>query len=242
MESRALIVGAGEIGKSMFSVLDGKFDVHIRDKDSGPTGQFNYLHVCIPYSEEFLSEVERYDYEYSPKIIVIHSTVPLGTIRKLGDKAVHVPIRGKHPNLAESIRKFRLYVGGNNRDYVTEIADMFRQVVDDVYMIDTTYPPETTELLKIMCTTYYGWNILFEKEMYRLCNELGVPYEVVYTDLNRTYNLGYTKAGMGQFTRPVLDHMPGPIGGHCVSNNCRLFPDSYITKLILEKDEEFKNE
>lgn len=229
MESRHLIIGAGEIGRSMKAVLEeGGLDVQIRDIESDIVGQFNYLHIAIPFRnrEEFLDTVRGYEELYSPHTVIVHTTVGVGTIREMGEKAVHVPLRGKHPHLAEGIRVFRMYVGGNDVQRVKDVAELYRELGIDTYLIDpTAYPPETTELLKLMCTSYYGWNILFEKEMHRICEEYKVPFEVVYTDLNKTYNQGYEQLGSKQFVRPVLDHFPGPnggCGGHCVIENCIL--------------------
>ena len=240
MESRHLIIGAGEIGKSVYEVLKNSVDVQIRDKESDIVGQFNYIHIAFPFGDDFVDRVREYEELYNPHTIVIHSTVKVGTIRELGEKAVHVPIRGKHPNLAESIRTFRLYVGGNDIRRIKQVAEIFKQEVPDVYILDR--PPETTEILKLMSTSYYGWNILFEKEMYRICKEYGVPYEIVYKDSNESYNKGYRKMGDEQFVRPVLTHMDGPIGGHCIYENSLLFPESYINITIQKKQDEFRNQ
>jgi hypothetical protein len=239
MESRHLIVGEGEIGQSVHTVLMNDFDVQIRDKESSVVGQFNYLHIAFPYDENFLSEVERYDYMYSPRTIIVHSTVPVGTIRQLGEKAVHVPIRGRHPNLAPAIRTFRLYVGGVDIERIKDVAALFGQVCEDVYILN--YPPETTEILKLMSTSQYGWHILFAKEMRRICDEYNVPFEVLYTDATKSYNKGYEKLGEKQFVRPVLEDMPGKIGGHCVVQNAELFQDTYINQIIVEKNNEFRS-
>lgn len=235
MESKHLIIGAGEIGRSVYEVLKDVADVSIRDIDSDIVGQFNYVHITFPYTDNFVELVRGYEELYSPHTIIVHTTTKIGTIRNLGEKAVHVPIRGKHPNLAQSIKTFRLYIGGNDIDRVTDVAAIFKQVVPDVYILDQ--PPETTEALKILSTTYYGWNIIFEKWAHDFCERYEIPFEVVYTDANKSYNEGYTKMGMPQFVRPVLEHMPGCIGGHCVRQNCDMMPEESIPEFIIYQDE-----
>jgi UDP-N-acetyl-D-mannosaminuronate dehydrogenase len=241
--SKHLIIGAGEIGTSFYNLLRGFADVEVRDRDSDLTGQFDYLHIAFPAfdKDSFIKAVRDYEQLYQPQTIIIHSTVAPGTIRALGEKAIHVPVRGMHPHLEESIKTFRLYVGGNDAQRVKEVANILRQFVPDVYPLDPAkHPPETTELLKLLCTTYLGWNVLFEKEAYRLCQQYGLDFDVVYTDMNKTYNEGYTKLGDPQFVRPTLKHMPGKVGGHCVMPNCQLLPDSYVAQLIIKKDKEFE--
>src|SRR5438105_11893023 len=44
---------------------------------------------------------------WQPEHIAIWSTLPIGTTRQVSDKAVHTPVTGKHPNLADSIRRMR---------------------------------------------------------------------------------------------------------------------------------------
>lgn len=241
--AKHLIIGAGEIGTSFYNLLKDFADVEMRDRDSDITGQFDYLHLAFPASDRdaFIEQVRGYEAIYQPQTIVVHSTVVPGTIRALGEKAVHVPVRGKHPNLEKSIKTFRLYVGGNDPKRVEDVANILKQFVPDVYPLDPAkHPPETTELLKILDTTYLGWTVLFEKEVYRICQQYGLDFETVYTDGNNTYNLGYSALGDSQYVRPILKHIPGKMGGHCVVPNCKLVPDSYVTKLILDKDKEFE--
>lgn len=246
MESRHIIVGGGEIGQSMWEVLNSAgVDVLIRDKESEIVGQFNYVHIAFgcPSQEEFIKAVKEYDEIYKPHTIIIHSTIAMGTVRQLGEKAVHVPIRGRHPHLEEGMREFVMYIGGNDSTRVAQVANFYRGIGIDVFQVDpNAYPPETTEALKLWCTTYLAWNLLFEKEMYRFCREHNLPFEIVYEHLNQTYNEGYTKLGEPQFTRPILKHVPGATGGHCQLPNCRLLKDlSYIPEIILNMNEAYED-
>jgi len=69
--------------------------------------------------------------------------------------------------------------------------------------------PEASELSKILCTTYYGWNIIFCKEAARVCEEFNVPFEEVYTNWNKEYNKGVCRAWHGAVVRPVLEAYKG---------------------------------
>lgn len=228
----SLILGAGEVGKSLHRVLSETYNTIILDKNPEPIEGIYILHICFPYFQGFEQQVEEYKKMYNPNIIIIHSTVPVGTSRKLG--ALHSPIHGKHPNLSGGIKTFTKYLGGENENKVLEAAKYLDGAGIKVQKVSS---PETSELSKILCTTYYGWNILFNKEAKRLCDELGVNFDEAY-GWNKHYNEGYEKLGMGQFRRPVLDYVEGKIGGHCVVQNCDLL-ESFVTSLIKEKNESY---
>jgi len=222
--NNVIIIGAGEIGQSIRNVLYGEYPT-IRDVESSVQGHFNFMHICFPCTEadDFIKAVSEYCSLYAPDTIVVHSTVPPGTIKKLPTNTAHVPINGKHPDLVEDIiHTYPLWVSGNSNEAVAKTTSLFRKYVDKVNPLFDT-PPETTELAKIMCTTYYGWNILFEKIMYELCQEYNVNFDIVYTAWNKAYNEGMIKRGTPEYCRPVLKHIPGPIGKHCVVPNCKLF-------------------
>ena len=229
---RTLIVGAGEVGKSLYRVLKDHHDAHIRDVTPTVLSDIEVLNICFPYQHGFEIAVKQYQDEYKPKLTIIHSTVPIGTSRKLG--AVHSPIHGKHPNLDKGIKTFIKYIGAAD-PLDADFADEFLRKAKINTMIVSS--PEASELSKILCTSYYGWNIVFNKEVKRICDEQGVPFEEVY-GWNQFYNEGYTKLGMSHFVRPMLEYQEGKIGGHCVVPNTNLL-DSWLTNIIKDKDESY---
>lgn len=225
-----LIVGAGEVGRSLFEVLSQKHETFLKDKEDLVLDGIEILNICFPYSEYFDDELRKYQEYYKPKITVIHSTVPVGTSRKLG--ALHSPIHGKHPDLSKGIKTFKKFVGGTDKIQVRTVVKFLKEAG---IKAKTVSSPEVSELSKILCTTYYGWNIIFQKEVAKLCEQFGVPFDETY-GWNRWYNKGYRQMGMSKFCRPVLENVPGKIGGHCVVQNTRLL-DSFITKVVKEYDE-----
>jgi len=236
---KSLIIGAGEVGKSLYKVLEATYKENIVIRDKQPDfgiieDSLPFLNICYPYSDSFVEDTKAYIKQYHPTTTIIHSTVPVGTTRKCGDACVHSPIHGKHPNLAEGIKTFTKYVGGANELAVLLAINYLEDAGIHPKRVSS---PEASELSKILCTTYYGWNIVFCKEVADLCRQLNVPFEEVYTNWNKEYNKGYTELGMGQFVRPVLEPVEGKLGGHCVINNCDLL-ESFITHLIKRLDEE----
>lgn len=232
MKKTALIIGAGEVGKSLFRAIQDHHDVHIRDITPTALGMVDVLNICFPYQQGFEIAVQEYQKEYSPSITIIHSTVPVGTSRKL--KAVHSPIHGKHPNLKKGIQTFVKYIGAAD-PLDADLADEFLREAKINTMIVSS--PEVSELSKILCTTYYGWNILFNKEVKKICDDHGLPFDEVY-GWTQFYNEGYKKLGMPHFIRPMLEYQEGKIGGHCVINNTQLL-DSWLTNTLREKDESY---
>ena len=169
---------------------------------------------------------------YKPEIVIIHSTVPVGITRKISKFSVHSPIRGIHPYLESGIKTFTKYFGGFK---AKEAAKIFSDIGIKTKIFKNS---ETTELIKILDTTYYGWNIIFNKEVKKICDKYKLDFNEVYTIPNKDYNEGYAKLGMPYVIRPVLKYMPGKIGGHCIVPNCH-FINSWITKTIIKRNNKY---
>ena len=229
-----LVIGEGEIGSAIYNVLSEVYkEVYSRDIEDIALEQAEVLHICIPALDNFQEVVKDYIAQYNPELVIVHSTVPVGTCDELG--VVHSPVRGVHPHLEEGLKTFTKYFGGHNAKYASKIFEP----ITDVKVVDKAI---TTELAKILSTTYYGWNIIFQKEAKRLADEHGADFDIAYTDWNNTYNEGYTKLGREEVTRPVLNHVPGPIMGHCVWENSRFLKDeSIIGKVLYEKGKKYKD-
>lgn len=216
-----LIIGGGEIGSALFNILSKQYQVEILDLD--PTknflfsNSFEILHICLPYSDNFIQNVQEYQKKYQAKYTVIHSTVPRGTSKALG--AIHSPIRGKHPQLEEGIMVFRKFLGGER---ASEVADYFRRAGLTVTIFDDS---DTTEALKLFDTQYYLENIRFAQRVKRYCDKHGLNFSEVYTIPNQTYNEGYLKLGMSEVMRPVLQPIMTEVGGHCLIPNERLLDE-----------------
>src|SRR3990167_3463275 len=117
------ILGFGEVGKVISSFYDA---VYVKDinEDSLPR-DIDILHVCIPgNTPNFVDLVKEIVDTHRVGYIVNHSSTPIGTtaqISKFHEKAVHSPIRGVHPHLAEGIRTFAKFIGDDNPNLVNAI-------------------------------------------------------------------------------------------------------------------------
>lgn len=222
-----LIVGYGEIGQAVLHYFHGC----VKDLEySNWNGEdIECMHICFPYSEDFIEQVKENILLFKPKYVVIHSTVPIGTCSQISPFVVHSPVSGIHPNLVESLRTFTKFLGCADENTLAEVADHFRRAGLTIYTFDK---PETTELMKILCTTNYGLNIEFTKEVKRLCDKYNVPFEA-FTLWNNNYNASYEKLGHPEYHRYNLVPLMKKIGAHCVLPNCELL-DSAFTKLVKE--------
>lgn len=232
---KTLIVGKGEVGSSLFKVLSETYETYIKDVEPLALEGVEVLNVCFPYSKNFIKIVKSYQKEYKPRLTIIHSTVPPGTTRKL--KAVHSPIHGRHPNLAEGIKTFVKYVGGDSLPDTLEAVAYLKNAGISAMLVPN---PETSELSKIYCTTQYGLDIIAMREIKEACEHYGADFEFAYRLWNQFYSEGYAKLGFPQFRRYSLDYTPGKIGGHCVVNNAKILKKkSKIARMILKENDKF---
>lgn len=215
---KSIIIGYGEVGQGLYSVLtDNYFDIDTLDAEDEQKDlkeEYDIIHICFGFSDQFIEAVKTYQQRFKPKYTIIHSTVPVGTSRQIG--AVHSPIRGIHPNLEGGIRTFPKFLGGEQS---SEVADYFRRAGMKVILFDKS---ETTEALKLFDTEYYRTCIEFAQRVKLFCDKNNLNFSEVYTIPNQTYNEGYTKLGMPEVVRPVLQPIMKVIGGHCLVPNSKL--------------------
>lgn len=220
-----LVIGAGEVGTAVHAVLR---TAELRDVDADRTiagRHFDTLHVCIPWSEDFVAIVKGYVDEHTADLVVVHSTVEVGTCDPHG--WVHSPIRGRHPHLVAGIHAFTKHFGGAR---AAEAAVLFDRVGIDVAVHPQAADTEAGKLWELV---QYGIQIQVEKAIHAWCEENCVNFDVAYTAMAASYNEGWRALGEERFVRPVLEHIPGPIGGHCVVANARLL-DHPLVQLVIQ--------
>lgn len=222
----ALLIGYGEIGKGVFEVYSKYHQIDILDpqyQTERMLDEYDVMLVAIPYSDNFIETISKYQQEFKPKAKIIFSTLPVGTTAKLKD-AVHVPIEGKHPNLSESIEKWQVFMGGFN-----QIAyKFFIQSNKMPYILDK---PEHTEFLKLQSTTNYGLMIEYARYCNNVCKSIGMDYDNINT-YNAYYTNLYAEMNMPQFARYLLTPPSGSKGGHCITNNAKILREQFPDILI----------
>lgn len=227
------ILGLGQVGIAIKKLCRKKYHVVGRDitiDEFKSVATIDILHICIPYSETFEQTVVQTIKEVQPALVIIDSTVLPGTtqaiIKKTTVRIAHCPILGKHPNLAEYQKIFLKPVGTNDESVYKMVQKHFQTIGVRTVKFSSSLD---SELAKVLDTTYYAWNILFEKWVWDICTSVGANFAEVYTEFNTIYNQGYRKE-LPLVLRPVLKHRFGPIGGHC------LIPNLIILKHWLNKE------
>ena len=107
--SKIGILGYGEVGQAIARFYQsprlrqrfgGQARIKDLNRDDGLMG-VEVLHICIPWSNKFVNIVRKEIEKIKPRITIIHSTVRVGTTKKLNEIlakelrfVVHSPIRG----------------------------------------------------------------------------------------------------------------------------------------------------
>jgi UDP-N-acetyl-D-mannosaminuronate dehydrogenase len=222
-----VIAGLGEVGKPLFQLISQHRDTVGVDIGTPLNGirEVEILHVCFPFQvKDFVGEVARYADMFKPELIVINSTVAVGTTRavaiRTGIPTVNSPIRGKHVRMLEEIQKYTKFVGAMDPVAGAHAVRHFESVGMKTKLLSSW---EATELAKLTETTYFGLMIAWAQELERYCDRTGANYEEIISFYDEI-----------KFFPPVK-YFPGVIGGHCVMPNIRIlraFDDSMILQSI----------
>ena len=146
---KAVIIGEGDLGRTLFNLLKNIYpEIAIRDKfrfkeeNESYKIEFDIMHICFPYFDEFIEQVKRYQKQYNPKYTIIHSDVPTGISRKCNaikfrNLGMEVSMAGEQANemldyfteagfsvviagsqeIVEEMRPFTQKLGGELMDY-----------------------------------------------------------------------------------------------------------------------------
>ena len=219
-----IVVGCGETGGPLADLLEhsGRTVKRLDPiKGLDVTGlqasdEVDAMHVCIPWSGRFKETVAQYAHRFKPSIVIIHSTVPVGTTKELkyvfGISIVHSPVRGMHATMERDMKLYIKMIGYDDEsDAGRAIAAM-----DGVFQLMKLKDSRTTELGKLLEQGRYGLNIAFAREQNLICKELGLSYQSVVDEFIRTHNLGMEARQSPDLRQQKVYPPEGPIGGHCV--------------------------
>lgn len=233
-----VVVGMGEIGSAIAQVLRDPDPQTNVIHEVWPTDQPRWgnppfypdhtdaLHICFPYTDDFETIVRMYQHRYQPIDTIIHSTVPVGTSRRLN--ATHSPVSGRHPSILRDLGVYTKFFGGPT--YAAALRASFHFKICAV-RVQTVPDSEGTEAGKLLATLQFGWLIAMQKEIKAYCEAVGANYDVAYRSFNEMYNQGMEQLGE-DLRLSVLTDIPGPIGGHCVVPNLELIPEHRLAALL----------
>lgn len=223
----SLIIGYGEIGKAVGAIIGDHKVIDLGMLKPEPM-DVDIMHICFPYTDAFIEQLKAYIGEWQPKHVVIYSTLPIGTSKKLPG-LVHSPVEGKHPELEHSVRTMERWIGYNDKQEGLFFNAYFIGCGLKTKLVENT---DCTEALKLLSTTEYGVNIEFARYKQQVADAIGMDYQLT-KDWNESYNRLYKDLGMEKrFQKYVLDAPTGPKGGHCVTPNARLLDQQFPNDMV----------
>ena len=241
-----VVVGLGEIGKPMFKLISKSIKTVGYDKNTKLNPKSNqkyvelptrFIHICIPFNKFFYSNLKKSTGKFSPKSIVIHSTISPGTTSWLQAK-FNIPIiysatRGVHKRMLRDLRRYtKFFAIQKNAPDAKWASSQFSLLMRKAGVKTKRMSnPLTLELGKIVCdTSYYGWLINYAQISQIIALKHKVDYNEMWSFADEIHKF------LGN--RPIM--FPGNIGGHCVIPNLELINDNSLNQ-INKINKNFKN-
>jgi len=228
-KTKDIVIGLGEIGKPLLQLLSKKdlvigYDINPKVMDTKKFQKFEkletkFLHVCIPFTNNFEKNVIKFFKKFQPKIIVMHSTVKPNITKAIQQQLpiaiIYSATRGVHKRMISDLKKyvkfFSLEKNAPNKEWTSKqfVSVMKRAKIKTKKMSN----PLTLELAKIICdTSYLGWLINYAQ----ISNMIAIRHNVNYNEMWSFSDEIHKFLG----NRPKM--YPGFIGGHCVIPNLDL--------------------
>jgi UDP-N-acetyl-D-mannosaminuronate dehydrogenase len=220
--SVVIVVGQGEIGKPLQTILSGTY--HCIGVDIEPVevaARCSTMHICYPYQiPDFVDTTVAYIRKYKPELTIIHSTVVPGTTRRVfgesGAKLAYSPARGKHVRMEEDLLRYKKFVAGIDDISSTRAVE---HLAAAGFRTDHFRTPEIGELAKLIETTWLGILIGWAQEVERFAESYGASFEEVNAFIQEVDFLP--------------SHIfPGWIGGHCVMPNIELLQERVQSQFL----------
>ena len=229
MKTKDIVAGLGEIGNPILKLVSNAtiavgYDINSKLSDVTRLKKYQHLqtrfvHVCIPYNEKFIDNVESLFEQFDPKSIVIHSTISPNTTKNLQEKlpipVIYSATRGVHKRMLHDLRRYTKFyaVEPNTSEAKTISAEYSKLMRKCGLKTKKMTNPVTLELAKIICdTSYLGWLINYAQISNMIAIQHGVNYDEMWMFSDEIHKF------LGN--RPKM--FPGYIGGHCVIPNLDL--------------------
>lgn len=231
MTDTTLVVGLGEVGGALASVLERRGTVLKHDLERREfTEKISVMHFCVPFKEQrdFEATCLSYMRRFRPSLTIVNSTVVPGTTRKIAEASgmpvAYSPVRGKHVRMNADLQRYTKFVAAPDAASAQSAEEHFQLAG---LKTGRLHPPEILELAKLAETSYFGLLIAFAQELNRYAGQVGGTY----SDATRLFD-------EVDFL-PHCRYFPGFIGGHCVIPNIHLLMElgpSPLFDAILESN------
>ncbi|MFJ5226592.1 nucleotide sugar dehydrogenase [Streptomyces sp. NPDC088400] len=154
-------------------------------------------------------------------LVVLRSTVPVGTTRRLRDR--YLAAEGRNLDIAfcpertvqglavEELRSLPQIVAGDSVRARARAARLFQDLTDRI--VDVA-EPETAEMAKLACNSFRYTIFAFANELARLCESVGVSM----SETHRAASSGYGRGAIP---------LPGPAGGSCLPKDAKILARAF---------------
>ncbi len=237
-EEKNVVVGLGGIGLPLFklftkSTITVGYDTNLKLMDNKIFFKYenldtHFLHICIPFTENFTKNVKNLYQKFLPKSIVIHSTISPYTTAKLQQKlpipVIYSATRGVHKRMLSDLKRYtKFYAVDPKAPKAKWASNEFSKLlkksgVKSKKMSSTL----TLELAKIIVdTSYYGWLINYAQLSYIIARKHNVDYDEMWSFSDEIH----------KFLKNRPKFFPGYIGGHCVIPNLDLIKEDSLNQI-----------
>jgi UDPglucose 6-dehydrogenase len=196
MNDKIGICGLGAVGNALYNTFIKKNCIvygYDKYKNIGHINNFldaEILFLCLPTpSENSTKEIYAACTELSvieyKGIIVIKSTVPIGTTKDISNKFknltfVHNPEFLSMKTAEQDFETQKhIVIGGNNNDNDNDniIYNFYKRHFPDAEI--SVVSSDESESMKLFCNSFYSVKIQFFTELYLLCNTMNIDYNKV---------------------------------------------------------------
>jgi UDP-N-acetyl-D-mannosaminuronate dehydrogenase len=229
LPSKDVVAGLGEIGNPILRLISKQkpsigYDINENLMDQKKFKKYekldtSFLHVCIPFSDNFTKNVISLVSKFNPEVMVIHSTISPGTTNKLQSQ-LQIPViysatRGVHKRMLHDLKRYVKFFAIEQTAPRSKWASSIYSKMMKKCGVKTKQmsSPLTLELAKIVVdTSYYGWLINYAQISNMIAIQNKVNYDEMWSFADEIHKF------LGN--RPKM--FPGFIGGHCVIPNLPL--------------------
>ena len=231
------IVGQGFVGSAVREGLKNYYQISTYDKYKSAefavlsladlVKKNEVIFVCLPTPmkksgqcdtslvETTVLEIEnicKHQKDRRKKIVVVKSTIPPGTTKKLNDSVEQIQVVFNPEFLTEAnavndYKKQNRIILGGPRPATTKLKSLFSKAFPDASIVKTG--SSTAEMVKYFTNCFLATKVSFSNEMRQICQKSEIDYDKVVE-----YALYDKRIGSSHFSSPGPDGLYG-FGGHC---------------------------